>query len=534
MNPVNITPHDLRRMLDDGGEIAVLDVREEGVYSRDGHILLASNLPLSHLEMRAVAVLPRQSVRIVVCDEGDDVLARRAADRLAGLGYSDVHVLDGGTRAWAAAGFRTYTGVYVPSKAFGEYILHEDHPPEVTAAELHAWQSEGRDLVVLDSRPLDEYRRNSIPGAIDCPSAELVYRTHDLVRSRDTLVVVNCGGRTRSIIGAQALINAGLDNRVFALKDGTQGWHLAGYTLDHGRTDEAPPPSAKGRERSREAASRVARRFGVRTIAKDALNTLRNDPSRTVYLLDVRSPGEFLAGRLPGSRSAPGGQLIQATDTYLAVRHAAVVLIDDNGARATTTAAWLVQMGWRDVFVLEHALEGPGLERGAVENDVPGLGALDVPFVSAKSLRDLLDRGEAQVADLATSLRYSEGHIPGAWHVVRSRLRENLAKITGAKRIVFTSTDSDTLARFAAADAKALTSAMVEVLAGGTAAWTSAGYPLEKGIERLTGPADDMMWKALDRSAAEREAAIKAYLTWEVDLVNATYSDPDFGFRRFE
>ncbi|HEX2825142.1 MAG TPA: rhodanese-like domain-containing protein [Burkholderiales bacterium] len=525
-----LKPHDLRRMLDDGGEIALLDVREEGVYSRDGHLLLASNLPLSHLEMRAAALLPRKNVRVVVCDAGDDVLAQRAAERLTEIGYGDVHVLEGGTRAWRDAGFRLYTGVYVPSKAFGEYVLHEDRPPEVTAQELHAWQQEKRDLIVLDSRPLDEYRRNSIPGAIDCPSAELVYRAHDLVRSNDTVVVVNCGGRTRSIIGAQALINARFPHRVYALKDGTQGWHLAGYQLEHGRTEEAPLPTESGRGLAREAAVHVARRYGIRSISKDALAKLHSDASRTVYLLDVRSPSEFLEGHLPGSRTAPGGQLIQATDTFLAVRHAAVVLIDDDGSRATTTAAWLAQMGWRDVFVLENAFDGTKLEPGPVRERVPDI---DVALVSAKELHELLRSGSAAVADLATSLRYAEGHIPGAWHVVRSRLAENLRKIPDAQRLVFTSTESDTLARFAAQDAKTLTSADIAVLEGGNAAWTAAGFPLEKGLERATGPTDDMMWKALDRTPEEREAAIREYLTWEVDLVNATYSDPDFGFRRY-
>jgi rhodanese-related sulfurtransferase len=528
---MHIDPRTLRRMLDDGGEIAILDVREEGVYSRDGHLLLASNLPLSHLELRVAALLPRKSVRIVVCDGGDDALAQRAAERLGGIGHGEVHVLEGGTRAWRDAGFRLYTGVYVPSKAFGEYVLHEDRPPEVTAQELYAWQEEKRDLVVLDSRPLDEYRRNSIPGAIDCPSAELVYRAHDLVRSKDTVVVVNCGGRTRSIIGAQALINARFPHRVYALKDGTQGWHLAGYTLDHGRTAEAPLPTESGRSLARAAAAHVARRFGIRSISRADLSKLREDASRTVYLLDVRSPSEFVEGHLPGSRSAPGGQLIQATDTFLAVRHAAVVLVDDDGSRATTTAAWLAQMGWRDVFVLENAFADATLERGAVRESVP---AVDVPLVSAHELRELLQSGSAAVADLATSLRYAEGHIPGAWHVVRSRLRDNLRKIPQTQRLVFTSTDGDALARLAAADARALTPAAIAVLEGGTASWTAAGLPLEKGLERATGPTDDMMWKALDRSTAEREAAIREYLTWEVDLVNATYSDPDFGFRRFE
>ena len=207
-----------------------------------------------------------------------------------------------------------------------------------------------------------------------------------------------------------------------------------------------------------------------------------------------------------------------------------VILIDDNGARATTTAAWLAQMGWEDVYVLENALEGE-LEQGAEALEIPGLANSRVSTVSAAALRDLLAHGETQVADLANSLRYSEGHIPGAWHVVRSRLRENLARIPKAGRLVFTAPD-ETLARFAAADAMSLTTMAVQVLEGGTRAWTEAGYPLETGTERFTGPDDDLRYKALDRKA-DVEAAIREYLEWEVDLVNAVESDPDFGFRRF-
>jgi hypothetical protein len=116
--------------------------------------------------------------------------------------------------------------------------------------------------------------------------------------------------------------------------------------------------------------------------------------------------------------------------------------------------------------------------------------------------------------------------------VVRSRLRENLAAIPEAKRLVFTSPD-DVLARYAAKDAMQLTSIPIEVLQGGTAAWTAAGYPMERGTARLTGPNDDTMYKALDRKKADVEAAIREYLQWEVDLLNSTESDPDFGFRRF-
>ncbi|MDP1674955.1 MAG: rhodanese-like domain-containing protein, partial [Burkholderiales bacterium] len=258
-----ITPRQLRQFYDDGKELAVFDVREEGVYSRDGHLLRVSNVPLSVLELRVPALLPRKTVRIVVCDGGEG-LAVLAAQKLQAGGYADVSVLDGGTPAWKAAGGRLYTGVYVPSKAFGEYIQHEDAPPEVTAAELDAWMKSGKDLVVVDSRPLAEFRRNSIPGALDCPSAELPYRMPAFVKSPDTTVVVNCGGRTRSIIGAQVLINAGFPNRVYALKDGTQGWKLAGLQLNHGRSEAVPLPPEADKAWPLQAAERVVRRFGIR------------------------------------------------------------------------------------------------------------------------------------------------------------------------------------------------------------------------------------------------------------------------------
>lgn len=529
MSHTTVDPAILRHMLDDGEEIAVLDVREEGVYAHDGHLLLVSNVPLSHLETRLPALVPLRETRIVVCDGGEG-LAERAARRIAGFGYTRVMVLAGGTPAWKAAGERLYTGVYVPSKAFGEYIHHQDHPPEVVPQDLAAWKADGRDLVIVDSRPLDEYTRKTIPGSIDCPSAELAYRIHDLVKSPDTTVVVNCGGRTRAIIGAQALINAGLPNRVYALKDGTQGWHLAGLGLEYGSTRQAPSPSAGGLAKAREAAGRVAARFGVRSIDRAGVEALRAG-GRTVYLLDVRSLEEYAAGHLPGAVHAAGGQLVQATDTFMAVRHAAVVLADDHGVRATMTAAWLLQMGWKDVFVLPGAHEGEALERGPSTPPVLGLDAANPATIAPAALRAAIDAGTAAVADLDFSLAYREGHVPGAWHVVRARLDTQLAKIPAAGCVVLTSPDG-VLARLAAAEAAALVSMPVKVLEGGTAAWRAAGLPLEAGDARMTGPADDMQYRALDR-ATDVEAAIREYLTWEVELLEAVEADPDFGFRRF-
>ena len=171
----------------------------------------------------------------MLCDDGDG-LVERAAKVLAAAGYTDVSYLQGGVAAWEKAGLELFSGVNVPSKAFGEHIEHACHTPSVSAEELDGLMRSGTDMVVVDSRPFDEFQRVSIPSATNVPGAELVLRIRDIAPSPDTLVVVNCAGRTRSIIGAQSLINAGLPNKVVALRNGTMGWTLAGLMPDSGKT----------------------------------------------------------------------------------------------------------------------------------------------------------------------------------------------------------------------------------------------------------------------------------------------------------
>src|SRR6201987_596195 len=277
-----VSPTALRGMLDDGSELALIDVREELIFSQ-GHLLLARSAPLSRLELKFAALAPRRTTRIVLCD-GNDGLAEHAAAVLVRNGYSDLGILAGGVGAWAAAGFELFTGVNVPSKAFGEFIEHEDGTPSVTADELPRLFRDNADLVVLDSRPFDEYARVSIPRATNVPGAELVLRARELAPSAETTVVVNCAGRTRSIIGAQSLINAGLPNKVVALRNGTMGWSLAGLMCDNGRDKRASTPSDQGLAAAKAAAGRVAQRFGVERIDRATLERWRAETNeRTLY-----------------------------------------------------------------------------------------------------------------------------------------------------------------------------------------------------------------------------------------------------------
>src|SRR6266480_2002418 len=251
-----LNPSTLKAMLADGEELALVDLREELIFSQS-HLLFARSVPLSRLELKFARLVPRRGTRIVLCDDADGLVAR-AADILARVGYPNLHALDGGVAAWAAAGFELFSGVNVPRKAFGEFVEHASSTPSISAQELEALMRARTDVVVLDCRPFDEYHRVSIPSAVNVPGAELVLRIRDLAPSADTMVVVNCAGRTRSIIGAQSLINAGLPNKVVALRNGTMGWSLAGLSCESDRNKRAPTVSPEKLDWAKRAARRVA------------------------------------------------------------------------------------------------------------------------------------------------------------------------------------------------------------------------------------------------------------------------------------
>ena len=519
----SITAAELRRRFQAGGEIAIVDAREEGIF-HDRHLLMASCLPLSRLELVAPALLPRRSGPIIVCDDGEG-FAERAAARLVEGGYTDVSVLEGGVKAWEAAGFPIYSGVHVPSKAFAEVVEHEYGTPWISAEELAERQKRGERLAIFDSRSYEEYHSNSIPGAISVPGAELVYRFQEMVPSPDTFVVVNCGGRTRSIIGAQSLIDAGVPNRVVDLKDGTMAWHLAGFDVVAGATGRAPEVSAEGVAAARQRAEAVARRYGVPVIDRATLTEWQREADRrTLYVMDVRDPVEYRAGHLPGSVTAPGGQLVQETDSWLGVWGARVVLVDDTGVRARMTASWLRRMGW-DAAVLEGGLDGVELERGvpSVRSDIFPAAGPEPETVRPSELQ----ARQPVVVDLALSRHHRQGHIPGAWFAIRARLPEALGKLPAQGDLVLTSEDG-TIARYAAAELR--TRRPVKVLAGGTAAWKAAGLPLDTGMGPLASEPDDVALSARDRPA-DRERYMREYLAWEVNLVNQIDHDTDCRFR---
>lgn len=522
-----VTPQALKAALADGEEIAVLDVREAGVFARR-HILLAASAPLWRLEVLIDRLVPRRTTRIVLVD-ADESLSHQAAAKLTRLGWRNVSVLAGGTEAWAAAGYEVFSGNNVLSKAFGELIEVEKHTPSISADELEQRIQRGDDIVVVDSRTPEEFTAFSLPFAHSLPGAELVLRIQEIAPNPHTFVVVNCAGRTRSIVGAQTLIDAGIPNRVASLRDGTMAWLLSGRAVAHGRFGTLPTPGTQSLAAARERAADVAQRSGVRRINATELARLEAEShEHSLYRLDVRTREEYLAGHLEGWRWAAGGQLVQATDEYVATRHARIVLADWDGVRALTTGAWLAQLGGYEVYTYQpetYATLVPGEEAVRVQQ-------LHAPAatVSARTAAQLLQQG-AQAFDVERRTAYERHHAVAARFAVPDRLEEFLTN-EPANRVVLLFSQDGVLAHSVAAELAARSGRDVHSVTGGTRAWVEAGLPVASGADGvLTGDDDGWLSPYHHADTAARDAGFQAYLDWEIGLVEQLQREGDIGIR---
>lgn len=518
-----ISAKQIKTMLHDGTEFALLDVREAGQFG-ESHMLFATPCPFSRLELDIVTLVPRKGAAIVLTDDGVLGIAQRAAQRLLEMGYTDVAVAEGGNQAWAAAGHALFAGVNVPSKTFGELVEHAYNTPRITAQELVRMQKSGEDFVLLDGRPVNEHHKMTIPGSTCVPNAELALRVPSMVKNPRTKIIVNCAGRTRSILGAQTLINFGVPNPVYALENGTQGWYLSDYQLEYGSTRQYPHEiDASALPAQQDAAKKLMQRFGINTVQARQVEDWLKETTRTTYLCDVRTPEEFRAGSVPGALHAPGGQLIQATDQWVGVRNARIVLIDGGDmVRAPVVASWLRQLGC-DAYVLE---EGVRSQLKGIPAQKPKLP--DLAMISAAELKHGLDNGSCTAFDLGHSMQFRKAHIPGSRWSIRSRLA---ADALNAKGTIVLVSDAADVARLAAGELVASGINDVKLLEGGIKAWTDAAHPTHSSPD---SPSDaeciDYLFFVHDRHAGNREA-MKQYLAWETGLMAQLDAQDKASFR---
>ena len=501
-------------------QFALIDVRDPGEYN-SSHVPGSSLVPRRQLEFLMPQLVPYKDVPVVLCDD-DGQRSVLAAITLERLGYPRASVLDGGMNRWSTLGYPTEWGTNVPSKEFGEKVEVVYQVPEMDATELHKRIERGDKLVILDTRTPEEYRRFCIPGGRSVPGGELALRITDITADLDeeTTVVVNCAGRTRSIIGTRMLQRLGVTN-VYGLKNGTSGWALAGYELESGadRLDLSDPSEA-ALAAAEAYAARLAAEDGVRYLDIDELMEMmaRRDHD-TIYLVDVRTIEEYEEGHIPGFRWVPGGQEVQRSDDVSVVKNSTIVFACDRKARATFTASWFRQLGFREVYAVDGGVTS-WKERGLpVDAELPesiphGLsGAIDK--VSLVSPQDMQQAPTPETIFVDTSDDFARGHIPGSHWVPRGWLEFRIVDVVPPEDAPITVTCSDGVQSvLAGATLSELGYRGVSVLEGGMASWQAAGLPVETGLSGLMTPPNDVMLSGPDRNYAD---AIN-YLRWEVAL----------------
>ncbi len=515
-----ISPEALKRLLDGSSPFALIDVREAGEYN-SSHIPGASPIARRHLEYQMPHAVPFTGTPVILCDD-DGRRARFAAATVERMGYRQVSVLDGGINRWVTDGLATEWGTNVPSKDFGEKVEVVHHVPEIDAKELAERMQRGDKLVILDSRTPEEFRRFCIPGGRSVPGGELALRITDIAKhlDRDTTIIVNCAGRTRSIIGTRVLQRMGLRN-VYGLKNGTAGWVLAGHQLETGADRvELPEPSPEAVAAADAYAARLAAEDGVRYLdVPGLLAAIDRGTKESAYFIDVRTAEEYAAGHIPGFRWFPGGQAVQRSDEVAVVKHCPIVFACDGKARATLIASWYRQMGFQEVYAVDGgtaawAASGRSLEQGIPEERPVG-------YEDARKTMKLISLAALQASPpspvifVDTSQDFARGHVPGARWVPRGWLELWIGDIAPSKSTAVTVTgNDDRSAVLAGATLRELGYQQVSVLDGGMAAWQKAGLPVEKGLAGVMAPPTDVVLAGPDRNFAD----MQNYLRWEEAL----------------
>ena len=519
ISPSYVEPTILKQWLHDGNELALLDVREHGQYGEE-HLFYVVSVPYSRLEIEVKRLVPRKTVRMVLIGDDDGHISLKAIKRLTASGYTNMYVLKGGMSSWKSEGYEVFAGVNLPSKAFGELAEHAFDTPRISAQELNKKIKNKENLIVLDGRPFSEFKKMSIPTAMCCPNGELPLRIDDIVTDPETTIVINCAGRTRSIIGAQTLINLGIRNEVLALENGTQGWYLEDLKLEHGQTQRHPlnikHDSLEHRQRR---ALELAEKHNVKIVNRSTVQQWQNDEQRSVFICDVRTPEEYAQGSVQGAQHCPGGQLVQATDQYVGIKGARLVLVDSEGVRAPAMASWLAMLGW-DVAVWENAFETsdakPTSPQEQHAEDIKQATDVQTLQISAQEIPALLREG-AVLIDLRPSMQYRKSHIKSAIWSIRPKLAELSSKLQ-MQTVILIAEDRE-LAQIAAIDIKELGADKIFINTQEEKNWSMAALEFETTPQN---PRDDTCIDYLffvhDRHDGNKAAA-RQYLAWEINLL---------------
>jgi len=507
---LKITPETVRSWISDKEEVAFIDVREIGQHT-NGHPFFSISIPYSLFEFNIKILVPNKQTRVILIDNNNGIsdLVYNIAHQ---MGYSNISIIEGGVEEWVSAGYKLFDGINVPSKSFGELIEKYFHTPSITAKELAQKQKNNENYIVIDGRPFLEYNKMSIPKSICCPNAELFFRVSSYIKDINTEIIINCAGRTRSIIGAQTLIDFGIKNKVKALENGTQGWFLSELSLDHNKNKYLEVlPNDLEIQQLQNKVLKLTNDLNIDLINLKKAQQLIIDKKKSTFIFDVTTSKTISI--TPGTiMNIPGGQLIQATDKYIGVWKATVILIDDGDLiRAGTTSFWLKKMGY-EVYILKEGLLKAQTLKFTKEIDHK---LIDLDFIN---LEDLVKIKKQILYDIRSSKDFCKMRIKNSIWLNRAHLYRKKTKTDDPIIII---TDNLEKASLIVQDLKQKDKgAIIKVYKWNQNEITSYPSLIDVTIETLSEQNNiDFNFHTHMRHNGNKEHA-KQYLEWEINLVS--------------
>ena len=513
-----ISCEELLDLITSSSNFCLLDIRSKAEFN-EKHILGSSSIPRSDLEFQLPRLIPYKQTKIILNDS-DSKRSFYSVAQLSHMGYLNVLVLEGGLDKWIADGYSYTEGMNVPSKTFGEQVLHTDDPPEITPEELFEMMENGEKLLLIDTRTPEEYSRATMPNSINIPNGELINRVPQLDKEFDGQIIIHCGGRTRSIIGASLMHTLGYKD-IISLKDGTMGWLLAGYELQYDNdVEDFVDTTPDFKKLAQELAENMRKQNSIQTIDHVELKNLFNQNiENNIYFIDVRTESEYKESHLSEFDWMAGGQLIQRTDETVAMKNARVILVCNDMTRSTVAAYWLKRMGYDNIQVVLGGMNECSSNefKFSSEFSKPNV---DLPVnyksISTNELLNSINNNENQtILFLGNSANYNEGHIEKSYWLPKDWLEMYIQIVVPNNNDKVVLVCNDELR--SALSTKILDDlgySNTVVLSGGLEAWKSNNLPLTTKSDNKYDYPDDVFVHPL----GNRELMLK-YLTWEKALV---------------
>ncbi len=183
-----ITTDELKKLLDENASMTVIDARNPEEY-QEVHIKGAINIPEKKFSEHAGQLPADKGARLVFyCNGVKCGKSKKAAQKAAELGYTDILIYSEGMPVWEEKGMPLYAGPDYEKKV---------ETTKIAPADLDALIKSGAaTFTLVDVRDVEEFKEGHIPGAVNIPVSAFAAQSGALDKEKKIIVYCNSGGRS--------------------------------------------------------------------------------------------------------------------------------------------------------------------------------------------------------------------------------------------------------------------------------------------------------------------------------------------------